>query len=332
MYILEYIYKYLIFPMYAFYSQNNDTKPIHNNEIIKEKKITDYVDNKKIYFAESFNMDIDFLPNNVEWIIFVNECVFTCSLNYLTENIKGIVFTDYSACETTIDNLPSSLIYLIFDSSCEFNNSVDSLPQNLQYFELESLNFNQPIRNLPMNLISLKLGKKISQPIDKLPASLIYLEIKNSETNLNNLPQNIKFLNIVYSNHEKMKSFEYPPKLKRLTIMDYRLFKKQQKKKNTNVGNNKDANTNANANADTNAVHIDFLPSSLKYLEINSVDYKYSISSIPKLMRQIKFIGPNSFDYSSCDFSDRKCILTSIPNTSDPSSSDNYDFTVDFYK
>ena len=310
--------------MYAFYSQNYNTKLIYNNEIIKEKKITDYIDDKKIYFAESFNMDIDFLPNNVEWIIFVNECVFTCSIDHLTENIKGIVFTDYSACETTIDNLPSNLTHLIFDSSCEFNNSVDSLPQNLQYFELESINFNQSIQNLPSNLISLKLGKKILQPIIKFPASLIYLEIKNSETTLNNLPPNIKFLNIVYSNHDKMKLLKFPTKLKRLTISDYRLFKKPLTKKNTLVKNDK--------NNDQNKVHIDFLPDSLKYLEINSVDYKYSISSIPKLMRQIKFMGTNSFDYSSCDFSDRKYISTTIQNISDPNTSDNFDFIIDFYK
>ena len=37
-------------------------------------------------------------------------------------------------------------------------------------------------------MISLKLGKKILQPINKLPVSLIYFEIKNSETILNNLP------------------------------------------------------------------------------------------------------------------------------------------------
>ena len=308
--------------MYALYLQDKERNIIFENEIIKEKNITDYITDKKIYFGENFDMNIDFLPNNVEWIIFADECKFTSSLGMLTNNVKGIVFIEKSKCLTIMDDLPSSLIYLIFHETCYFNNHVDSLPQNLQYLELKSKQFNHPVNNLPNNLISLVLGAKFSHPVDKLPQNLIYLEININHINLNNIPPNINFLNIVYNDYNKIKSLQYPVKLKKLTLTN--ITRLNTKKKMIQI-DDKCKNTNNN-------VCIDFLPDSLKYLEINSKHTKYSISPIPKLMRQIKFIGIDSFDYYSCDFSGRKHILTPIQKNLDEDGIDDFDYVVDFYQ
>ena len=50
-----------------------------------------------------------------------------------------------------LNNLPNSITHLTFGSI--FNQSVDFLPESITYLEFKGGDFNQPINNIPNNIL-----------------------------------------------------------------------------------------------------------------------------------------------------------------------------------
>eukprot|EP01112_Ceratiomyxa_fruticulosa_P020507 TRINITY_DN699_c0_g1_i3.p1 TRINITY_DN699_c0_g1~~TRINITY_DN699_c0_g1_i3.p1 ORF type:complete len:462 (-),score=70.84 TRINITY_DN699_c0_g1_i3:216-1601(-) len=103
-----------------------------------------------------------------------------------------------------------------------FNESVDSLPEQITHIDFimdedDSIIFNQPINNLPSNLVSLSLGDEFNQPIDNLPSSLAHLTIGHSFNHpVNCLPKNLVSLDIGGAFDQSID--ELPPNLVKLHL------------------------------------------------------------------------------------------------------------------
>jgi hypothetical protein len=90
---------------------------------------------------------------------------------------------------------------VVFDYSfIDEYNLINALPKNIKFIEFDSDSyFNKPIDNYPPELEYIKLSNSFDKSIDYLPMSLKYLEIfcnHNSITNLINIPINVEFLKI----------------------------------------------------------------------------------------------------------------------------------------
>ena len=130
-----------------------DNKIWCEDEPIDAYELNKYIGSEgKIFFGEDFNQPLNFLTNDVEWIIFTDGCNIThCLSENLPNTIVGIVFTETSSYDSNFDNLPNSIKYLVFKSDAEFNSPIDNLPNSLIYLEL-STNFSQPLSCLPQFL------------------------------------------------------------------------------------------------------------------------------------------------------------------------------------
>ena len=126
---------------------------------------------KKIYFPDSFNKNIDFLP---------------CTL-------KVLIFPTNSVFDKPINDLPISLEVLSTGNS--FNQTINNLPKNLIHLMLGS-KFNQPIKKLPQYLKTLIFNNlnTYGYELNCIPNSLENLYLPLNYNNLIPLPDKYKFI------------------------------------------------------------------------------------------------------------------------------------------
>jgi hypothetical protein len=163
-----------------------------------------------LFFSDDFNQPVDNLP---------------LSLTHLT---FGFNFNQ------SVDKLPLSLTHLYF--GCWFNQPVDNLPTNLTYLFFSD-DFNQPVDNLPLSLTHLTFGFNFNQSVDNLPENIIVLKLFGSKNNniiipknvkelyiyndnilINNLPEHIEKLFILFNYFSKTKIENLPITLKEIIV------------------------------------------------------------------------------------------------------------------
>jgi hypothetical protein len=192
----------------------------------------DYLPNNltHLIFGWNFNQSVNSLPNNLTHLTF--GCWFDQSVNNLSNNLTHLTLGDEfnqsvnnlpnSIKELTlggefnqsVNNLPNSLTHLTF--GYEFNQLVDSLPNTLTHLTFgdgfnQSVNikrlfmgckFNQLVNNLPNTLTHLTLGYEFNQSVEFLPNSIKELTYW-SKSKLNNIPNSIEYINIIFGNNDK---------------------------------------------------------------------------------------------------------------------------------
>jgi hypothetical protein len=128
-----------------------------------------------------------------------------------------------------ITNIPKKVKKIIFQNyyignSRKFNQPIDNLLINLTHLTHISLgdNFNQTLKNLPENLIYIKLGKYFNSEIT-IPKSVKKLvltynkSLLQTQKILNNLPHHIETLGVFINNsNEKIENL--PITLKKIVI------------------------------------------------------------------------------------------------------------------
>ena len=113
--------------------------------------------------------------------------------------MNKLVFID----ENFNEPITEQIIKDIIRSNCKkidfpntFNQPIDNLPDDIIDLSL-SVKFNQPINNLPINLKKLLLFGEFNQTIDNLPPNLETLVIVgNFNQEINNLPNNLKYISL----------------------------------------------------------------------------------------------------------------------------------------
>ncbi len=102
-----------------------------------------------------------------------------------------------------VDNLPETLTHLTF--GYEFNQKVNKLPKNITHL-IFGYNFRQSINNLPESLIYLDLGSTLKNNII-IPKKLKELVIFHKNTLINNLPDNIEKIYVVFNLKNKTNNY-----------------------------------------------------------------------------------------------------------------------------
>ena len=280
-------------------------KLIESIESIESTNLIDNLldlDTKYIFFkVDKCSPLLDNIPNAIEGIIFGNGIIIDKSIDNLPFGLKFLIFDKYVNFSQSIDNLPISLEYLGLD--CDFNYPINFFPPNLQILILGE-DFSHPINynKLPQKLIGLKTGNNYLHSIINLPKDLMYLSFY-MDSNLSrtiNLPKNLKYLEINYyhklnctnyndlSYFESLLKIEYPQQLEQMTL-----------KCNLDIPYKQNNITRPLIENIINLEHqIDFLPESLKYLEIHPEYINWKINELPTNIKQIKIYGIR-FEYES---------------------------------
>ena len=157
----------------------NKNRPFNSEEL---NELTKY---DTLYLGDSFNEPIDDLPINIKQITFITD---KDSDNWSTFNYP-------------IDNLPPYLESFEL-MSCEFKHPINYLPSSLKYLKLYIANpFYQEnlFDNLPSNLEHLCLLSNIN----KYSSDDIN---ENNLFNLNNLPKNLKILEIMPNTYKPIEN------------------------------------------------------------------------------------------------------------------------------
>lgn len=163
-------------------------------EIIKRYKVIifDYE------FMDENNL-INYIPNNVEYIIFDSDVLFNKPIYNYPLSLKYIRFGYYY--DQPIDYLPETVKYLIFGYS--FNKSISNIPISVQYISFNNL-FNHPIDTLSDNIKVLYLNcNKFKHDIIKFPKN-----IEKIKLNLGLCVFDCKILNSI-ENLKKIKELEF---------------------------------------------------------------------------------------------------------------------------
>jgi hypothetical protein len=162
----------------------NENRLFTNDEL---KELEKY---EILHLGNEFNQPLDNLPNNIKHITF----------------ITSINSDDWGCFNHPLENLPINLESLDL-MSCDFNQSLDYLPTTLKYFKLYlSCPFYKEnlLDNLPVNLEHLCLFSNINK-YDISNNSYININ-ENNLFNLNNLPPNLKILEIMPNTYKPIEN------------------------------------------------------------------------------------------------------------------------------
>lgn len=210
------------------YQQNDNNMELLNDNNMKllndygtEKKIKDNYEEfleitkncDTLILGEKFKSDISKIPENIKYIIFSDCNNFCEDPNYMSCFYKGY-------------NFHNSVKKIRFRD--DFNESIDNLPSSLEELEFSPNSiFNKSVDNLPCTLKKITFGKHFNIPINNLPQNLEYLNIQSEyfSVELKNIPPGLKYLffnsNPKYSYEKKIEGlpeglieitypFEYP--------------------------------------------------------------------------------------------------------------------------
>jgi len=206
-----------------------------------------------------FNQPLYKLPPNLKYLFIASNNCFNQSINFLPK--KLMYLTLWRCVWKTPENLtfPERITHLLIYSD-HFLFSPNYLPLYLRHLRLER---NQPLDNLPPNIIFLKLGQEFNQSVDNLPQNLrklIFSPDSFFNKPVDSLPQNLIVLKFGTKFNQKIDSL--PPNLLVLFL---------------GPGFNQ---------------KIDQLPSKLKRLKFASGGiFKQKLSNLPKTITQL--ILPN---------------------------------------
>jgi hypothetical protein len=170
----------------------------NENRTFTEEELNELKTYEILYFGDSFNQPIDNLPNNIKHITFVTDADSDSwsSFNYPIDNLPPCLESlELMSCEfkQSIDYLPISLKYLKLNIAKPFyqDNLFNNLPINLEHLCIYSntnkysgfYNFNEEylfnLNNLPKNLKMLEIMPNTYKPIEHLPEGLETLIIYN---------------------------------------------------------------------------------------------------------------------------------------------------------
>lgn len=126
---------------------------------------------------------------------------------------NGHHISNYSAFNKSIDNLPDNIEKLFLGYA--FNQKINKFPKNLKHLKIWS-EFDHDLY-LPEGLDKLDLGFQFNSKIS-LPSSLRYLRLEHSRVDLDNLPVNLKYLEVILDTDEIIRLDFLPPDLEYLTI------------------------------------------------------------------------------------------------------------------
>jgi hypothetical protein len=179
--------------------------------------------NKKKFIQKNINKKLSKLTKLKNLIL--DNCCFNYKIDNLPQSLTLITFGyDFNQ---KVDKLPKNLFYLTFGD--DFNQKIDKLPKNITQITFGFL-FNQKIDKLPKNLThitfySIKNNQTID--IDKLSKQLEYinlgryekevylpknikeLTLKFNNNLINNLPEHIEKLNIIFDNDIRIIIIKY---------------------------------------------------------------------------------------------------------------------------
>jgi hypothetical protein len=135
------------------------------------------------------------IPEDTKIIIFDEDSYFNEKVDNLPLSLTHLTF-GYSF-NKPVDNLPKKLTHLTFGVS--FNKSVDYLPKKLTHLTF-GWYFNQKVDNLPKKLTHLTFGECFNQKVDNLPESLISINFGWKFKNIFSIPKNVKSLSLACNN------------------------------------------------------------------------------------------------------------------------------------
>ena len=153
-----------------------------DNEIVK--KLLEITNNSLSLKCEAVEL-FDKIPSSITNLAIDFPDYNEININALHNGLKKLYITsEFSGhFNNPIDNLPYTLENLYIVSN-KFNQSLDFLPHSLTRLVISSSSFNHPISNLPPNLLELTIIPYYKG------------EIKFTQDNFLNLPENLKILNV----------------------------------------------------------------------------------------------------------------------------------------
>lgn len=250
----------------------------------------------KITFGHKFNHPVSNLPENLEFLAFVqgfeffgSESIFNLPVSNLPMRLKYLHLSD--KFNLPIDNLPEGLIELYLGNS--FSHNLNDLPIGLEKLSLGKKT-NCELLNLPPNLSILIIQSILINPIIKLPLNLSNLIFKQSYT---------KDLSVVKFNNEFMKltidkvNVNLPNNIYYVEIINLKLPNLHKSLKGLICNHMRLDNDDFNS-----------LPNSLiKIHFLNYCDIFGCIKNLPRNLIEIKFANESEFN----DI----IIPTHLPNT-----------------
>ena len=118
----------------------------------------------------------------------------------------AIDFPDYNEININALHIGLKKLYITSEAGGDFNNPIDNLPYTLENLYITSNKFNQSLDFIPHSLTSLVIrSSSFNHPISNLPPNLLDLtlisyynkgDIKFTQDNFLNLPENLKILNV----------------------------------------------------------------------------------------------------------------------------------------
>jgi hypothetical protein len=162
-----------------------------------------------LIFGDKFNKQVNLLPESLTHLT-LDKC-FDHLVNFLPENLTHLII-NYSYNQY-IDKLPNNLTHLTFGDKLLSKNLLNNFPVKLSHIKLfidssmwqapiylENLNKVLPKTTTHLILSKRRLSTPINFPINNLPETLIYLKICDNYLEELTLPKNLKELVIYYGN------------------------------------------------------------------------------------------------------------------------------------
>lgn len=185
---------------YEFDNFNNNTRCIVSYDFNKELNM-EFID--ELNQMKSFNL----VFNNL-----IATLMMKRHSNEFSYDVEKNIYWRGSVFNKSVDLLSETKLKFI-EFGSKFNKSISNLPETLETLILSS-EFNQPLDNLPINLIYLSLYDclKFDYNLDYLPEGLKTLILPENYyyKPINNLPIGTKVLNLSqYQSNNKKLLFEY---------------------------------------------------------------------------------------------------------------------------
>jgi len=210
---------------------------------------------KQLEIGEAFNSDISKIPESVIKISFTDFSLFNQSIDNLHDKVEILEFGEDSHFNQKVNHWPQGLKEIYFLG--EFNQSIDNLPNGIQkiYFSSSS-KFSQKVNQWSnsLEILWFDYQNKYNQSFINLPKTLIDLYLGQYNLPLNNLPSNLKYLQVgdAYSHYLD----NLPLGLEELVIGDENWMSKYN-------------------------LSLDFLPHHLKALSIYSFEFNQELNNLP---------------------------------------------------
>lgn len=318
------------------------------NLITKEKLFDDF------YSISKFNNNsINNLPNTIKWIIFPCESTFNTEIKRLPTLLELLVLgKNYSK---KLNNLPNNLKYFFYFIQ-NYNDNIKFIPETIEHVGIITNN-NKSLENIPSNTKLLKYcslnsnsyndvyhNNAMLKLIEKLPNGLekliitndYYSEIKFLPNNLNKLkiiklnkldilsklPNNLTELDIGFGittipdNIDEFNS-NLPHYLKKLSLDYSNVQKEVCKKIFVNLGCLPDSLEYLSIKNNLEKSMLDNLPSSLKFLKIESIIPDYiteDINIFSNLPRGLKKLLIVIFPYNTKNLK-KNIVLQNLPES-----------------